>query len=192
MGFFSGGKSTSTAESFSGLRGIQGGKPLREVVSGIPTAFNFGLDYSKNLLNDTNPYQLQDNGLTAPQLSAFRTLGDQLFSNESGRYASRGLLSPENAGAISGSALTQLAPQLLGQVFANQQANQQAKTDRFAMLKSLLDTGTGLLGQQSKATSTTTGPNMLGSALAGSIGNLVTSAGNQLMSGGAGSFKIFG
>lgn len=191
MGFFSGGSSTSTSDAYSGLRGILPKKTLSTFASSVPTDYNFGMNFAKNRLQDTNPFQLDSNGLTTPQLSAFKTLSDQLFSNNSGRYASRGLLSPENAGAISGDALTQLAPQLMGQVFQNQLANEQAKVDRFAQLKGLLDSSQGFLGGEHHATSTTKGANLLGSALAGSIGDLATAFGKSALSGSMGGFKFF-
>ncbi len=168
MGFFSGGQTTSTSDSYSGLRGT---KYLRPVASELPGGFQFGMNYAKTALGDTNPFQLQENGLTAPQMSAFKTLSDQLFSNNSARYASRGILSPESAGAISGDALTQMTPQLMAQVFQNQVASEQAKSDRFSRLKALLDSGTGLLGQENHSTSTTKGPNLLGGAIAQGIGS---------------------
>lgn len=191
MGFFSGGSSTSTSNAYSGLRGILSKNDLNTFASSVPTDYNFGMNFAKTRLQDTNPFQLDANGLTAPQLSAFKTLSDQLFSNNSGRYAARGFLSPESAGAVSGDALTQLAPQLMGQVFQNQLANEQTKADRFAQLKSLLDSSQGFLGGESHSTSTSKGGNMLGQALAGSIGDLTTAFGKGIMSGGAGGFKFF-
>lgn len=191
MGFFSGGSSTSKSDAYSGLRGILSNTELKPFASSVPVDYNFGMNFAKTRLNEANPFQLDASGLTAPQLSAFKTLSDQLFSNNSGRYASRGLLSPENAGAVSGDVLTQLAPQLMGQVFQNQLANEQAKADRFAQLKGLLDSSQGFLGGESHSTSTTKGANLLGSALAGSIGDLTTAFGKGIMSGGAGGFKFF-
>ncbi len=191
MGFFSGGSSTSTYDAYSGLRGILSKNDLNTFASSVPADYNFGMNFAKTRLQDTNPFQLDASGLTAPQLSAFKTLSDQLFSNNSGRYASRGFLSPENAGAVSGDVLSQLAPQLMGQVFQNQLANEQVKADRFAQLKGLLDSSQGFLGGESHSTSTTKGANMLGQALAGSIGDLTTAFGKGIMSGGMGGFKFF-
>lgn len=165
MGFFSGGGTTSTSESFSGLRGTRFARPLFKDIS---SGFSTGIDFAKGRLSDTNPFGLdRSTGLTAPQMAGFNTLANTLFSQFSGSGAARGMLSPENVGAIGGSALTQAAPQLLGQIFQNQLASEQAVGDRFGALRALLDTGTGLAGQQSKSTSVTKGPNLLGQAVSG-------------------------
>lgn len=193
MGFFSGGKSTATSDAYSGLRGTNYFQPL---ASQLPGGFDFGLNYAKGQLGDTNPLQIGDNGLTNPQLGAFKTLSDQLFSNNSGQYASRGILSPESTSAISGSVLSQLGPQLMQQVFQNQLANQQIKADRFAALKGILDSGTGMLGSESHSTATSTGGNLLGGALAGAIGkwaspDWMVSLVNGAQSGGNAGSKAF-
>lgn len=164
MGFFSGGGTTSTSESFSGLRGTKQFTPL---ATQLGTGFKTGLDFTTNRLKDTNPFGLGANGLTAAQTTGFNKLADNLFSQFSGSGAARGMLSPENVGAIGGSALTQAAPQLLQQILQNQVASEGAVQDRFGALRGLLDTGTGLAGQQSKSHSQTKGPNILAQAVAG-------------------------
>jgi len=168
MGLFSGGQSRSTSESFSGLRGTGYFNPT---VKSTGSGYTFGLDLAKQRAGETNPFQLNASGLTAAQQNAFNTLGQQMFGNVSSNYASRGFLSPENVSGVVGSSLQQVAPQLMGQVFQNQMGQQQVLSDRFGQLREMLNTGTGLLGTQSKTESTQRGPNMLGSALAEGIGS---------------------
>lgn len=169
MGFFSGGSTTSTSDSYSGLRGT---KQFRPLTTQLGSGFATGMDFAKNRLQDTNPFGLdRTTGLTAPQMAGFNTLTNNLFSKFSGSGAARGFLSPENIGAIGGSALTQAAPQLLQQIFNNQVATEGAVGDRFAALRGLLDTGTGLAGSETHSTSTTKGPNLLGGAIAQGIGS---------------------
>jgi hypothetical protein len=180
MGFFSGGGTTSTSESFSGLRGTDQFKPLSERLG---SGFKFGIDTAQNRVNDTNPLGLGANGLTDAQMDAFNTLGKNLFSGVSSNFAGRGFLSPDNITGVLGSSLTQAAPQLLGQVFQNQIGNQSILSDRFAALRGLLDTGTGLAGSQTKSHSQTKGPDLLGQAVSGfasptGLGNLFTGLGN--------------
>lgn len=187
MGFFSGGGTTSTSESFTGLRGTDQFKPLSERLG---SGFTFGMDTAQNRVNDANPLGLGMNGLTDAQMSAFNTLGKNLFSGVSSNFAGRGFLSPDNVTGVVGSSLTQAAPQLMNQVFQNQMGNQSVMSDRFAALRGLLDTGTGLAGSQTKSHSQTKGGDMLGSAMAGAIGKwaspdwMVNAAG--AMSGGGG------
>lgn len=106
--------------------------------------------------------------MTEAQTRAFDTLGKNLFSGVSSNYAGRGFVSPESITGVLGSSMTQAAPQLMGQVFQNQMGQQSILSDRFNALRSLLDTGTGLAGTQTK--SVTTSPNLLGGAVAGAIG----------------------
>lgn len=186
MGFFSGGSTTSTSDSYSGLRGTKQFKPL---INQIGSGFQTGMDFAKGRLADTNPFGLGANGLTGAQMDAFNTLGKNLFSGVSSNYASRGFLSPENISGVVGSSLTQAAPQLLQQVFQNQVANESAMTDRFGALKSLLDTGTGLAGNETHSTSVTKGPNLLGQAVSGwanpaQLGSFMSGLGD-LAKGGA-------
>lgn len=167
MGFFSGGGTTSTSESYTGLRGTDQFKPLSERLG---SGFQFGMDTAQQRVGELNPLGLGANGLTDAQNLAFNTLGKNLFSNVSGSYANRGFLSPESVSGVIGSSLTQAAPQLMGQVFQNQMGNQSVMSDRFSALRGLLDTGTGLAGSQTKSHSQTKGGDMLGSAMAGAIG----------------------
>lgn len=167
MGFFSGGSTTSTSDSYSGLRGTKLFKPLTKQLG---SGFDFGMGVAKNRVNDMNPLGLNASGLTDAQSSAFNTLGKNLFSDVSSNFASRGMLSPENVSGVIGSSLTQAAPQLLQQIFNNQMGQQSVLSDRFGALSNLLNTGTGLAGSESHSTSTTKGPNLLGGALAGAIG----------------------
>jgi hypothetical protein len=167
MGFFSGGKTTSESQSFSGLRGTDQFKPLsRQLGSG----FQFGMDTARQRVGDMNPLGLNASGLTDAQMNAFNTLGKNLFSGVSSNFAGRGFVSPDNITGVLGSSMTQAAPQLMDQVFKNQMGQQSVLSDRFGALRGLLDTGTGLAGQESRSTSTTTSGNMLGGALAGAIG----------------------
>lgn len=165
MGFFSGGKTTS--ESFSGLRGTDQFKPL---TGQLGSGFQFGMDTARQRVSDMNPLGLNDSGLTDAQMNAFNTLGKNLFSGVSSNFAGRGFLSPDNVTGVLGSSLTQAAPQLMNQVFQNQMGNQSVMSDRFGALRGLLDTGTGLAGQQTKTHSQTKGPDLLGQAMAGAIG----------------------
>ena len=167
MGFFSGGGTTSTSESYSGLRGTDQFKPLTKQLG---SGFQFGMDTARQRVGELNPLGLGANGLTDAQNTAFNTLGKNLFSNVSGSYANRGFLSPESVSGVIGSSLTQAAPQLMGQIFQNQMGQQSVLSDRFGALRGLLDTGTGLAGSQTKSTSQTKGGNLLGGAIAGSIG----------------------
>lgn len=189
MGFFSGGSTTSTTDSFSGLRGTKQFKPL---IGQIGSGFETGMNFAKGRLQDTNPFQLNaSTGLTAPQMAAFNTLGQNLFSNVSSNYAGRGFLSPENIGGVVGSSLQQAAPQLLGQVFQNQVANESAVQDRFGALRGLLDTGTGLAGSETHSTSRTTSPNLLGQAVSGwanpaQLGQFMSGLGNLAGAAGGG------
>ena len=165
MGFFSGGSTTSTSDSYSGLRGTREFKPL---IGGLGSGFQTGLDFATGRLQDTNPFGLdRSTGLTAPQMAGFDKLAANLFSQFSGSGAARGMLSPENVGAIGGSALTQAAPQLLQQIFQNQVATEGAVGGRFGALNALLNTGTGLAGSETHSTSVTKGPNLLGQAVSG-------------------------
>ena len=187
MGFFSGGGTTSTSESYTGLRGTDQFKPLSERLG---SGFTFGMDTAQRRVGDENPLGLGANGLTGAQMDAFNTLGKNLFSGVSSNFAGRGFLSPDNVTGVLGSSLTQAAPQLMNQVFQNQMGNQSVMSDRFSALRGLLDTGTGLAGSQTKSHSQTKGGDMLGSAIAGSIGKwaspdwMVNLAG--AMSGGGG------
>jgi len=180
MGFFSGGSTTSTSDSYSGLRGTG---QFKNLTKGLGSGFQTGMDFATNRLQNTNPFNLDSStGLTAPQMAGFNKLAENLFSQFSGSGAARGMLSPENVGAIGGSALTQAAPQLLQQIFQNQAATEGAVGDRFAALRGLLDTGTGLAGSQTHATSTTKGPNLLGQAVSGwanpaQLGSFIKSVG---------------
>jgi len=189
MGFFSGGKTTSQTDSFSGLRGTTQFKPFAERLS---SGFNTGLDFATNRLKNTNPFQLNTStGLTAPQQNAFNVLGQNLFSNVSSNFANRGFVSPEATSGVIGSSLTQAAPQLLQQIFQNQVATEGAVGDRFAALRGLLDTGTGLAGSESHTTSVTKGPNLLGQAVSGfanpaQLGALFQGIGSMAGSGGGG------
>lgn len=167
MGFFSGGGTTSTSESYSGLRGTDQFKPLAERLG---SGFTFGMDTAQRRVGDENPLGLGANGLTGAQMDAFNTLGKNLFSGVSSNFAGRGFLSPDNVTGVLGSSLTQAAPQLMNQVFQNQMGNQSVMSDRFSALRGLLDTGTGLAGSQTKTQSQTKGGNMLGGAIAGAIG----------------------
>lgn len=180
MGFFSGGSSWSKSDSYSGLRGTRYFKPFAQ---DIPADYRFGMDTAKSRVADTNPFGITANGLTDQQNDAFKTLGDQLFANHSGSYASRGFLSPENISGVIGSSLTQAAPALMEQVYKNQLGNQSVMSDRFAQLLNMLNQGQGLLGAESHSESYAKGSNLLGGALAGSIGDLVTAAGKSLMGG---------
>jgi len=187
MGFFSGGSTTSTSDSYSGLRGTGQFKGLTK---GLGSGFQTGLDFATNRLQDTNPFGLdRSTGLTAPQMAGFNKLASNLFSQFSGSGAARGMLSPENVGAIGGSALTQAAPQLLQQIFQNQVATEGAVGDRFGALRGLLDTGTGLAGSETHSTSTTKGPNLLGQAVSGwaspqGWGSFLSGVGSITNSGG--------
>lgn len=167
MGFFSGGSTTSTSDSYSGLRGT---KHFNTLAGRLAGGFGSGLQIAQDRVNDTNPFQLNAQGLTGAQSAAFNTLGKNLFSDVSSNFAGRGMLSPENVSGVIGSSLTQAAPQLLQQIFQNQMGNQSVMSDRFSALSNLLNTGTGLAGSESHSTSTTKGPNLLGGALAGAIG----------------------
>lgn len=189
MGFFSGGSTTSTSDSFSGLRGTKQFKPFAGELAG---GFTTGLNFAKGRLQDTNPFQLNTStGLTAPQQAAFNTLGQNLFSDISSNFAGRGFLSPDNVSGVIGSSLTQAAPQLLHQVFQNQVANESAVSDRFGALRSLLDTGTGLAGSETHSTSVTKGPNLLGQAVSGwanpaQLGQFMSGLGNLAGAAGGG------
>lgn len=167
MGFFSGGSTTSTSDSYSGLRGTKFFKPLAQQLG---SGFDFGINLAKQRAGETNPLGLNAQGLTDAQSTAFNTLGRNLFSDVSSNFAGRGMLSPENVSGVIGSSLTQAAPQLLQQIFQNQMGQQSVLSDRFGALSNLLNTGTGLAGSESHSTSTTKGPNLLGGALAGAIG----------------------
>lgn len=187
MGFFSGGGTTSTSESYSGLRGTDQFKPLAQRLG---SGFQFGMDTAQQRVGDVNPLGLGANGLTDAQNAAFNTLGKNLFSNVSGSYANRGFLSPESVSGVIGSSLTQAAPQLMNQIYQNQMGQQSVLSDRFSALRGLLDTGTGLAGSETKSQSRTTSGNMLGGALAGAIGKwaspdwIVNLAGSASPSGG--------
>lgn len=195
MGLFSGGKSWSTSDSYSGLRGTDYFKPHAK---GIADDYRFGADSIKSRVTDFNPLGLTGNGLTTAQNSAFKTLGEQLFSNVSGSYAGRGLLSPENVSGVIGSSLTQAAPTLMDQVYKNQMGNESIMSDRFTQLLNVLNAGTGLAGTESHSASNTSQGNMLGGALAGAIGkwaspdwmvSLVNGSGSG--SGGSTGMKAF-
>lgn len=197
MGFFSGGGTTSTSESYTGLRGTDQFKPLSERLG---SGFTFGMDTAQRRVGDENPLGLGTNGLTGAQMDAFNTLGKNLFSGVSSNFAGRGFLSPDNVTGVLGSSLTQAAPQLMNQVFQNQMGNQSVMSDRFGALRGLLDTGTGLAGSQTKTHSQTKGGDMLGSALAGSIGkwaspdwmvNLVNGSGSTGGGGSSGMKALF-
>lgn len=189
MGFFSGGGTTSTSESYSGLRGTDQFKPLSERLG---SGFTFGMNTAQDRVNDANPLGLESNGLTRAQMDAFNTLGKNLFSGVSSNFAGRGFLSPDNVTGVLGSSLTQAAPQLMNQVFQNQMGNQSVMSDRFSALRALLDTGTGLAGSQTKIHSQTKGGDLLGGAMAGAIGKwaspdwMVDLVGNLNKGGGGG------
>jgi len=188
MGLFSGGNTQSTSTSYSGLRGT---KQFRPLATDLGSGFSFGMNRAKAQLGDENPLGLNASGLTDSQMSAFNTLGKNLFSGVSSNYASRGFLNPENVSGVLGSSLTQAAPQLMDQVYKNQMGQQQVLSDRFSALRGLLDTGTGLAGNENKSTSYTKGANQLGGAVAGwaspqGWGSLLSGIGS-ITSGGGGS-----
>ncbi len=163
MGLFSGGQSRSTSESWSGLRGTGYFNPAAKAAG---QGYTFGMDLAKQRAQETNPFQLNAQGLTGAQQNAFNTLGQQMFGNVSSNYAGRGFLSPENVSGVIGSSLQQVAPQLMDQIFKNQMGTQSVLSDRFGALRGMLDTGTGLLGQHTKQESTQREGNMFGAALA--------------------------
>jgi len=167
MGFFSGGSSTQTSDSYSGLRNT---KQFGRVMGDTGYGYDFGINKIRDRINDNNPLGLMANGLTGAQNNAFATLGKQMFGDVSGSYAGRGFLSPDNVSGVIGSSLQQAAPQLMGQVFQNQMGNQSIMSDRFGALNNLLSTGSGLLGSENHSFMRQQGPNMLGSAVAGAIG----------------------
>jgi len=164
MGLFSGGTSQSTSTSYSGLRGTKEFTPLAEQLG---EGYKFGIDTAKQRVGEMNPLGLNASGLTDSQMSAFNTLGKNLFSGMSSNYAGRGFLNPENVSGVLGSSLAQAAPQLMDQIYKNQMGQQQVLSDRFGTLRGLLDTGTGLAGSQSSSTSYQKGANQLGGAVAG-------------------------
>lgn len=188
MGFFSGGSTTSTSDSYSGLRGTKQFKPFAGELAG---GFSTGLNFAKGRLNESNPLGLGSNGLTGAQMDAFNTLGKNLFSGVSSNYASRGFLSPDNVAGVIGGSLTQAAPQLMQQIFQNQMGNESIVSDRFGALKGLLDTGTGLAGSENHSTSVTKGPNLLGQAVSGwanpaQLGQFMSGLGNLAGAAGGG------
>lgn len=157
MGFFSGGSSTQQSDSYSGLRGTG---QFGNAASDTGTGYTFGLNTIKSRVGDMNPLGLNANGLTTAQNNAFATLGKQMFGNVSGSYAGRGFLSPDNINGVVGSALQQVAPQLMGQIYQNQMGNQSVMSDRFGALNNLLSTGSGLLGSESHSTAKTQSPGL--------------------------------
>lgn len=153
MGFFSGGKSWNTSDTYSGLRGTN---YFDSLASRTPGDYNFGMNTIRGRVADSNPLGLTANGLTNAQNAAFNTLGKQMFGDVSSNYASRGFLSPDNISGVIGSSLQQVAPQLMGQIYQNQMGNQSVMSDRFAALNSLLNSGQGLLGSYTHSAGNTT------------------------------------
>jgi len=150
MGFWSGAKSSSQTDSYSGLRGTsQFGRTAGDIGKG----YQFGINLARNRASEDNPLGLNTTGLTDAQQAGFDKLAGNLFSQFSGSGAARGMLSPENVGAIGGSALTQAAPQLIGQILQNQMAGETAKQGRFAALSDILGSGSQALGSETHSRS---------------------------------------
>jgi hypothetical protein len=96
---------------------------------------------------------LDSMGLYPGQTNAFAQAIRQANSQFSGTAANRGMLSPENIGAIAGSAAQNVLPQFAPLISQNYAQQEQLGQSRFGQLVNLLQTYPGLLGQQSSSTS---------------------------------------
>lgn len=173
MGFFSGGKSTSTSDSFSGLRGYDM-SGYNALMGRTPGDVNFLTNRLQDRVGNSNPLGLNSQGFTPEQMQGVNVFGQNLFNNVSGNYASRGFTSPENINGVIGSAVTQATPQLMSMIGTNQMNNQQLVGNRFDQLQNAMNLYPQLLGGQTHQTSTTTAPGLgytFGSSVANGLGN---------------------
>ena len=160
MGFFSGGSTISKNDSYSGLRtgdaNLNGG--FVNLLKRTPQDFNFAVDALKARTQDTNPFQLNSQGFTAPQMEGVNQFGKNLFNSVSSNYAGRGFLAPDNVAGVIGSAVTQASPTLMQQIYQNQAANQDAQSTRFGQLNQALAMYSGLLGGEDHSFAKQTAP----------------------------------
>lgn len=147
-GFFSGGNSYSTNDSYSGLSRPEFNTERASVGKGAAGDYSFLSNAGRDYFNSPMP-TLNPNGFYDAQMQGVNQFGKQLFSNVSGDYAGRGFLSPDNVSGVIGSAVTQASPQLMQQIASNIQQDQALKTNKFQPLLNLLGTAPSLIGGES-------------------------------------------
>ena len=187
MGFFSGGKSESRSDAFSGLRGTDM-SGYNALLARTPGDVNF-LTNRLQAQVDQNPFTLNSQGFLPEQMAGVNMLGKNMFADVASNYAGRGLTNPQNISGVVGSALASASPQLMGMIQQNVFGNETAKQNRFQMLQNAMNLYPSLLGQESHTTQKTTAPGIgftFANSLASSLGNTIGSLGKG-GEGGAGS-----
>lgn len=185
MGFFSGGKSESRSDAFSGLRGSDM-SGYNQLLARTPGDVNFLTNSLQDRTKDTNPFQLNSQGLMAGQMEGVNTLGRNMFADLSSNYASRGLNNAENISGVVGSALREASPALMSLIQSNTVANANEVNNRFGALNQAMQLYPALLGHEQHSSQKTSSPGLgytFGSALATSMGQ---GLGSSLFGGGSG------
>jgi hypothetical protein len=189
MGFFSGGKTTSTSDSYSGFSRPQLYDQLTSTGKAAGGDYSFLSNAGRDYFNSPMP-TLNPNGFFDAQTAGVNELARQMFGNVSGDYASRGLLTPDNLGGVVGSAVTAAAPNLMSLIASNIQQQEAMKANRFQPLLNTLSTAPSLLGQENHSTYTQTAPGIgytFGSNLASSLGQ---GLGSSVFSGAGGKLAM--
>lgn len=189
MGLFSGGKSESRSDAYSGLRGTDM-SGYNALLARTPGDVNFLTNRLQKQV-DENPFTLNAQGFMPEQMAGVNMLGKNMFADVSANYAARGLNSPGNISGVVGSALAAASPQLMGMVQQNVLGLEQAKQNRFQMLQNAMNLYPSLLGQESHTLQKTSAPGIgyvFGSSLANTLGQTLGSlgGGGKEASGGGG------
>lgn len=177
MGFFDGGSSSYSSDSFSGLRS-RDNDAFNKIANRTPGDYNFLQNNLQSWAKSPIPgLNLGADGLLAEQRAGVNTLGQNLFSAVSGNYAKMGLMNPQNVSGVIGSAVTQASPGLLDLIGSNVRDSilmpEQIKQNRFAALNNAMSAVPGLLGQESHMTGRTTSPGIgytFGNSFANTLG----------------------
>jgi hypothetical protein len=195
MGSFDPEQSQQTQSSQQGLWGNERAAIAGRTPGDVTQLWNAGT----TAYNTPSTLMPLDNlGLYAPQRNAFDQAIRQANSQFSGAAAGRGQLSPDNIGAIAGSAAQNVVPQfapLIGENVRNATLIPEVeRANRFGQLQAILQTYPGLLGGTSEGQGTREGAGLgfnfansfltnFGSSLGGSAAGGATSGLTKLFGG---------
>jgi hypothetical protein len=152
MNFFGSPSSQNISNSYSGIRGPGWDYANQMSQYLVPTVQN-GANAGYSMF--TNPNQFLQGGLYADQANLLPTLVNLAGNKFSASGAARGMLSPENNGAIAGSVATALAPNLFSMISDN---INNLRTAGGNMFLGSLGTGVSSLGSQNESYGSSNGP----------------------------------
>ena len=142
----------STSSQYTGL--------LKEDKPAISQLISRGLQFGEPLVTSrfANPVPTPNAmGFLPEQMGGVNQLLNQIISQVSGNYASRGMLNPGHSEAVAGSALTNALPMLLPLITQNVQYRETAESERLSDFARFIAAATGALGGAGESQSSTTG-----------------------------------